>query len=176
LKYKTLALCIVFLFIITSVTPMVIGHEVSTIDGELIDEDYAFNRFDEHNYPEGYSAEKRGEPAADATSTVFPDYKETTVTPLIEKKNYEPQQTSTSDGPMDSPWPMFMHDVRHTGRSPYSTADNPYDEKWYFIAHGIEGSMVIDDEGVIYTCLEDLYVIYPNGTLKWSIFTYCSSN
>jgi len=85
----------------------------------------------------------------------------------IEKVVHD-ESIESVDSPMDSPWPMFMHDVRHTGRSPYSTADNPYDEKWYFTADGLFiGSTIIDDEGVIYTCLEDLYAIHPNGTLKW---------
>jgi len=166
---KTLAVGIIFLFIVSSVTPIVFGYNNETIDIEQITKNIIFNNINKHNYPEGYSAEKRGEPADNATSTVFPDYKETTVTPLIEKKNYEPQQTLTSDGPMDSPWPMFMHDVRHTGRSPYSTANNPYDEKWYFKEEewGM-GSPVIDNEGVIYFCPEYLYAIYTsNGTLKW---------
>ena len=32
---------------------------------------------------------------------------------------------------MDSPWPMYCHDERHTGRSNYSTVGNPSGvEKW----------------------------------------------
>ena len=38
----------------------------------------------------------------------------------------------TLDGLMDSAWPMYCHDTRHTGRSPYSTADNPGLVKWLF--------------------------------------------
>ena len=52
---------------------------------------------------------------------------------------------------MDSPWPMYCHDVRHTGRSPYSTVDNSFYNKWWFKSYDyIEGSGVIDKDGVIY--------------------------
>jgi outer membrane protein assembly factor BamB len=85
---------------------------------------------------------------------------------------------SSSDGPpMDSPWPMYCHDVRHTGRSPYSTADNSFYNKWWFKCYDyIEGSGAIDKDGVIYFGGEDdnydrfLFAVYPNGTLKWKCF------
>jgi outer membrane protein assembly factor BamB len=71
---------------------------------------------------------------------------------------------------MDSAWPMHGHDVRHTGRSPYTTANNPGEEKWWFkLDSFIEGSPVIDNDGVIFFGSWDnhLYAINPNGTLKW---------
>jgi outer membrane protein assembly factor BamB len=73
------------------------------------------------------------------------------------------------DGPpMDSPWPMYCHDVRHTGRSLHSTNDNPYDVKWMFDIYGpVWGGPVIDEEGIIYIGSDSVYAIYPNGTLKW---------
>ncbi len=73
------------------------------------------------------------------------------------------------DGPMDSAWPMYCHDVRRTGRSPYSTADNPGTEKWRFDTDDVEvtGGPVIDEQGVIYIGNTVLFAIYPNGTLKW---------
>ncbi|GAH55895.1 unnamed protein product, partial [marine sediment metagenome] len=169
---KGLVFGIIALFIVSAVSPMVIGLTVKTVDKKIIDEDYAFYRFDEHSYPERYSAEKRGEPADNAASTVSLDSKETSVTPLIEKKNYEPQR-----GPMDSPWPMKCHDLHHTGRSQYSTADNPGYEKWRFRSYygedgKVESSAVIGDDGTIYfgTMGSDhrLYALYPNGTEKWS--------
>jgi outer membrane protein assembly factor BamB len=72
---------------------------------------------------------------------------------------------------MDSPWPMYCHDVRHTGRSPYSTADTSNIEKWKFhIEESIwESSLAIDNEGIIYIPINHLYAIYPNGTLKWKL-------
>jgi len=76
-----------------------------------------------------------------------------------------------NDPPMDSPWPMYCHDIRHTGRSPYSTADNNFYNKWWFKTdYGfIEGSGVIDNDGVIYfgSWNNNLYAMYPNGILKW---------
>ena len=72
--------------------------------------------------------------------------------------------------PMDSPWPMQGHDIRHTGRSPYNTADNPYKEKWWFQSYSyFESSPVIDNNGIIYFGAWDrhLYAVYPNGLPKW---------
>jgi len=73
------------------------------------------------------------------------------------------------DGPMNSSWPMFGHDSRHTGRSPYSTADNFGGIKWKFTTEwGIETSPVIDKNNTIYvTSWNYLYALYPNGTEKW---------
>ncbi|HEC82173.1 MAG TPA: hypothetical protein ENI42_07125, partial [Thermoplasmatales archaeon] len=54
-------------------------------------------------------------------------------------------------GLMDSPWPMYGHDIRHTGRSPYSTADNSGVEKWRFLTTGgVDDAPAIDKDGVIY--------------------------
>jgi outer membrane protein assembly factor BamB len=78
------------------------------------------------------------------------------------------QSITMNDGPMDSPWPMYCHDTRHTGRSPYSTADNPGIEKWRFdTVEENWGSPAIDKDGVIYISASQLFAIYPNGTLKW---------
>ena len=75
---------------------------------------------------------------------------------------------SLKSPPMDSPWPMYCHDVHHTGRSPYSTVNNTYDVKWMFSIYGpVWGGPVIDEEGNIYIGSDSIYAIYPNGTLKW---------
>lgn len=73
------------------------------------------------------------------------------------------------DGPMDSPWPMFGHDSRHTGRSPYSTAYNPGRIKWKFETEWlVETSPIIDKNNTIYVASwNHLFAIYPNGTEKW---------
>jgi outer membrane protein assembly factor BamB len=79
-------------------------------------------------------------------------------------------QEKSSSGLQNSSWPMYCHDAHHTGRSPYSTADNPPGVmKWSFETHhpSFYGSTVIDSDGIIYTVANDLYAIYPNGTLKW---------
>jgi outer membrane protein assembly factor BamB len=78
-----------------------------------------------------------------------------------------------SGGPMDSAWPMFGHDSKHTGLSPYSTADNPEIEKWRFAASEISTTPAIADDGTIYVggALNSfgryLIAINPNGTEKW---------
>ena len=76
----------------------------------------------------------------------------------------------------DGPWSMFMHDVRHTGRSIYRVATEPA-LKW---RHHIDGyvysSSSISSDGTIYVGNHDrtaagwyeyLYAINPDGSLKW---------
>jgi hypothetical protein len=54
-------------------------------------------------------------------------------------------------GPMDSPWPMYCHDIHHTGRSPYSTSSNYGFEKWWFKTNNsVEGSAAIDKNNILY--------------------------
>lgn len=70
------------------------------------------------------------------------------------------------------PWPMFCHDLHHTGRSPFSAANNSGTIKWSFPLYGwgMYGSACINSEGTIY--VPDIYRLYalnPNGTLKWQI-------
>ena len=159
---------VILLFIVSAVSPMVIGFTVRTTKTEVIDEEYAYNRFNEHHYPEGYlTGQYPLEGYADDVSSeeVIED-EERTVT---EKKYQKPQQTVISSGPMDSPWPMYCHDNVHTGRSPYSTLNNPLQLKWQFKLKGgsYHCSPVIDSDGFIYVAREDLYAIYPNGTMKW---------
>jgi len=71
-------------------------------------------------------------------------------------------------GLMDSAWPMYCHDVRHTGRSPYTTVNTTGVEKWRFTSDTwVLGGPTIDNEGTIYIGSYFLYAIYPDGTLKW---------
>jgi len=85
-------------------------------------------------------------------------------------------QTSNG-GPMDSSWPMFGHDVRHTGQSPYSTVNNPGTEEWRFECDWVEDSPIIDSDGTIYLGGGHgglpwyLYAIYQNGMEKWKFKT-----
>ena len=94
--------------------------------------------------------------------------------PSIIEKSQNPLYCTTS-GPMDSPWPMYCYDARHTGRSLYSTASNPGFEKWWYkTGNFVEGSGAIDTEGVIYFGSrkqgkkDNFFALYPDGTLKWS--------
>jgi outer membrane protein assembly factor BamB len=75
------------------------------------------------------------------------------------------------DDPMDSAWPTFGHDNRHTSQSPYSTIDNPGQIKWkYIIDSGFHSSPVIDNNGVLYIGGKDYYLhsINSDGTKRWS--------
>lgn len=73
---------------------------------------------------------------------------------------------------MDSPWPMYCHDVRHTGRSPYSTVNTTGVEIWRVGAGGPAcGGPTIDKDGTIYIGSYSLIAFYPNGTLKWRFNT-----
>ena len=78
--------------------------------------------------------------------------------------------------PADSPWPMFHHDLNHTGLSTHYGPDTPA-VKWIFpTGDKIYGSPVIGDDGTIYigtrgrhstTTGSKLFAIYPNGTERW---------
>jgi len=72
-----------------------------------------------------------------------------------------------------SPWPMFLHDPQHTGRSPYKGNEvNIF--KWKFkTGEMILSSPAIDSDGTIYvgSCDHNFYAINPDGTLKWKFET-----
>lgn len=149
---------------------MMVGYEVSTADGNLIDEDYVFYRFDGHHFPESYSSDQHliGKNADGVTLITLPESKEV-LSPLeIETMKKESTPVAMSGGPMDSPWQMHGHDIRYTGRSPYGTADNPGIEIWLFKTEDVaDCSPVIDNNGTIYIGSTEFYAVYPNGTLKW---------
>jgi outer membrane protein assembly factor BamB len=76
----------------------------------------------------------------------------------------------------ENPWPMFRHDLSHTGRSPYTGPANP-NLYWAFPARdGIASSPAIASDGTIYvgagwlwsgTSDSCLYALNPDGSLKW---------
>ena len=80
----------------------------------------------------------------------------------------------------ESPWPMFRHDLHHTGRSPYTGPASPT-VKWVFTANdGIASSPAIGSDGTIYVGAgwnfsgvtdSSLYAIHPEGNLKWRFRT-----
>ena len=80
----------------------------------------------------------------------------------------------------ESPWPMFRHDLHHTGRSPYSGPADPT-VRWVFTAKdGIVSSPSIGRDGTIYVGAgwyyggandSSLYAINPDGSLKWRFVT-----
>ena len=80
-------------------------------------------------------------------------------------------ESTGDDGLMNSSWPMFQHDVRHTGCSPYGKSGNWVKEKWKFENKDsmMYSSPAIDKNGTIYVGSYDryFYAINPDGTLKW---------
>jgi len=75
---------------------------------------------------------------------------------------------NSPNGLMDSAWPMYCHDTRHTGRSPYSTVNATGVVKWRTATIGpIYGGSAIDSNGIIYVGSYELNAVYPNGTVKW---------
>lgn len=69
----------------------------------------------------------------------------------------------------NSPWPMFHHDLQHTGRSPYSGSADPH-FKWNCdVGNKIQSAPTIGTDGTIYVGSYDknLYALSADGTLKW---------
>jgi len=87
----------------------------------------------------------------------------------------EGSPTLVSDGPMDSAWPMFGRDARHTGRSPNGASGNFLYEKWKIRLDAMVSfsSPAIDNNGTIYigSWYGTLFAINPNGTEKWKFET-----
>jgi outer membrane protein assembly factor BamB len=92
----------------------------------------------------------------------------------LEVENTEFPISTTDDGLMDSPWPMKCHDIKHSGRSPFSTINNNGAELWKFRAGSlIQGGPIVDNNGIIYFGSFDsyIYALYPDGNLKWQFKT-----
>lgn len=79
----------------------------------------------------------------------------------------------------ESAWPMFRHDLRHTGRTPYTGPAEPT-LKWIFpTGAGIASSPSLGEDGTIYVgsgynytgADSNLYAINTDGSLKWSFKT-----
>ena len=159
---KLLIGIIILCLLVPSVAPLSFGINI-----ELKDEDDVYNRDTKFILLDPYSPEINI-PEQNKTETSS-DNIETSGSLQFEKQKEELTLSEVSNNaPLDSPWPMYCHDVRHTGRSPYSTSNNPGDEKWrYSLSNWARGSPVIDNDGIIYIGANDFYAIYPNGTLKW---------
>jgi len=165
---KGISIGIIALFIVSAVSPMVIGFksdaiaDVDSEKNELLDNlayyCYGVNGFDTDKY------ERMKE-------QMLNDYSNDDIE--IVEDVVQPVSTVSSGGPMDSPWSMKCHDTHHTSRSPYSTASVTGLEKWRFRCDGVDGSPIIGDDGTIYFGDKDrdIYAIYPNGTLKWKHYT-----
>jgi len=85
---------------------------------------------------------------------------------------------SATPGLANTPWPMFRHDLLHTGRSQYLGAQT-FHLKWSFdtgLSNGLgidSSSPAIDSNGNVYVQGRSgyLYSLFPNGTLRWKFFT-----
>jgi outer membrane protein assembly factor BamB len=89
-----------------------------------------------------------------------------------EIKSMKTIQIESNGGLQNSSWPMFHHDVRHTGRSPYGPDGNWPIIKWKFRMDGLTvSSPAIDENGTIYIGAEDFhksfFAINPDGSEKW---------
>jgi outer membrane protein assembly factor BamB len=88
--------------------------------------------------------------------------------PFVDVTTISGTSFSGRGGLMDSAWPMYCHDIRHTGRSPYTTVNATGVVKWRIATSGpANGGPTIDSKGTIYIGSYELNAVYPNGTLKW---------
>ena len=153
-----LILFIIILFIVSSVMPAAIGYNIKISGEKIIAKDYNYDCYhrSEISNSEQYHAYRE-----------LPVYDNAESKEIINRE----QVIQPLDGPMASPWPMYCHDTRHTGRSLYSTVDT-WDEIWKFDTLGwAEGGPAIDEDGTIYIGSYYLYAVYPDGTLKWTYYS-----
>jgi outer membrane protein assembly factor BamB len=144
---KGLAIGIVLLFLGSSIVTMMVPAEQQ--------EPCTHSRYDCYH-------------RSDTVSSPTPSY--------AEDKTYDAPLTretspTSDDGLMNSSWPMYCHDERHTGQSPYSTVNTTGVEKWR-ISRGywIEGGPAIDNNGIIYVGGSSGFnAFYPDGTIKWTV-------
>jgi outer membrane protein assembly factor BamB len=149
---RDLSVVFVGLFLIPLFTPMTTHYDINTSTNDA---------YVNHRYPEGYQEK----------NPIIKQYSTTEQPNAIQKESPIISETY-SKGPMDSPWPLYSHDVHHTGLSPYSTSDNPLVEKWRFPLYfcNFYGGFIIDTDGMIYGASNYMYSIYPNGTEKWRYY------
>jgi len=86
---------------------------------------------------------------------------------------YQSLKLVVPQGLANTPWPMFQHDVRHTGQSEYVGAQTA-NLKWRYKTGGsISSSPAIGYDGTVYIGSTDknLYAFNPDGTLKWKYLT-----
>ncbi|UCF06524.1 MAG: PQQ-binding-like beta-propeller repeat protein [bacterium] len=71
----------------------------------------------------------------------------------------------------DHIWPMYRHDIEHTGRSPYIGAQNSSLRWRCELGDGVySSSPAIAEDGTIYIGANDgnLYAVHPDGTIYWT--------
>jgi outer membrane protein assembly factor BamB len=77
--------------------------------------------------------------------------------------------STLSGGPADSAWPMFRHDVRRTGQSPYAGPDHGVLAWRYNAGDWVLSSPAIGEDGTVYvgSVANKLLAMHPGGTLAW---------
>jgi large repetitive protein len=157
-----LAVVIILLLAISSITPTVFGYNLRKINNETSLKTFNYDRYDLPEFYDYNNVDK------------LPDYEKNICIEYTNNENTKSDEvinpvwpTQPLNAPIDSVWPTHCHDVRHTGRSPYSTVDT-WERIWKIETRGwAQGGPVIDKDKVIYIGAYRLYAVYPNGTLKW---------
>ncbi|MCX6355659.1 MAG: PQQ-binding-like beta-propeller repeat protein [Candidatus Aureabacteria bacterium] len=72
-----------------------------------------------------------------------------------------------------SPWPMFQHDTRHTGRSQYTGPSGPVLCWSYMTGNSINSSPSLSSQGCVYIGSSDkkLYALNSDGSVRWVFLT-----
>ena len=161
---KTLAVGIIFLFIVSSVGSVVLETKENDIEleAELANLRYLCTTpdgFNEVEY-ESYKEELLNSYSKNDTVVAEP----------VEKMIPGELPLPFTTGPMDSPWPMKCHDTHHTGLSPYSTAHITGLEKWRRRGIvpgfcGVDGSPIIGDQHEVLT-LEKNSTLVDSGVIS----------
>jgi len=163
MKRKCLAIGIILLFLVSVITPMILAKTSDKSQNESLD------AYLPRSYLTRYNP----------TDNTEIQYQTQTTTPSVTKTQNENGMQTLNGGLMDSAWPMYCHDVRHTGRSPYTTVNTTGVVKWRLETAGwAVGGPTIDNNGTIYIGSYELNAVYPNGTLKWKYLVghsiYCA--
>jgi outer membrane protein assembly factor BamB len=92
------------------------------------------------------------------------------------KQYNDNSKEDTENGLMNAPWPMYCHDLHHTGNSQYNTSNNPQNAIiWSFnntYLGALLSSPAIGASGIIYLGGFDLIALYPDGTIQWEYPLY----
>jgi len=175
-KQTVLSGGIIFLLLVPLLSPVNSGHTLKTTEDKSTINNIIFNsnKPDQHLFPQGYSFEKNI-----FKKNVSSDEIKTSI---VQQKNIQKCSSITriretcekTYNPMNSSWPMYCHDTKHTGQSPYNTTGNSLTEKWRFPMS--EGSFylgfIIDAYSIIYGGSSYIYALYSNGSMKWAFPTY----
>ena len=150
---KELAVVIILLFVGSNSLAVIssIAQNNGETDISTNEDTYYYGNFERYLLPQHLSL-------------VIPDYN------IVPYFNIGPKsQNIMSLQPIISDWPMFGHDIYHTGRCSYNTNKNLGQTFWLFETEiGALSSPVIADDETIYIGSITLDAVYPNGTLKWS--------